>query len=290
MRLATSFRRDARHVAGESLTEDQLRASVPSIFADGAHNSRSQRYTYIPTVDIVRGLSREGFSPVFACEARARDESKLGYVKHMLRFRRQELAVTAGAVPEIVMVNSHDGSTSYQLFAGMFRFICTNGMVCGDTFGEVRVHHKGNIVNDVIKGAFRIVDDFERVRGAVDTMRSIQLQPAERDAYALGAANLKWFDPEKQELVAPVEPRALLSPRRFDDRSNDLWTTFNTVQENLIRGGLRGETRDANNRRKRVTTRAVNGIDGNVKLNRALWTVTERMAELLNSHRSAMVG
>lgn len=282
MRLATSFRRDARHVSGASLTEDQLRVSVPSIFADAPHESRSARYTQIPTVDVVRGLGREGFNPVFACEARARDESKHGYVKHMVRFRRQEPEGAHGAVPEVVMVNSHDGSTSYQLFAGMFRFICTNGMVCGDTFGEVRVHHKGDIVRDVIEGAFRVVDTFDRVRSSVDQFRAITMKPDEREALAHGALHLKYWDEEAQELQSPIQSQQLLIPRRFEDKATDMWTTFNTVQENLIRGGVRGLTTDANGRRKRTTTRAVNGIDGNVKLNRALWTITERMAGLLS--------
>ncbi|MGG6549144.1 UNVERIFIED_CONTAM: DUF945 domain-containing protein, partial [Prevotella sp. 15_C9] len=68
----------------------------------------------------------------------------------------------------------------------------------------------------------------------------------------------------------------LLRPRRFDDRESDLWSTFNRVQENLVKGGLDGRT--ANGRRQR--TRPVQGIDQNVRLNRALWLLAEGMREL----------
>ena len=72
----------------------------------------------------------------------------------------------------------------------------------------------------------------------------------------------------------------MLAPRRRADVSNDLWMTYNVVQENAVRGGLRGFTRDGNGRPRRVQTREVKGIDQDVKLNRALWTLTQKMAEL----------
>lgn len=281
---------------GAVLDETQLREYVPSIFAEQAHESRSARYGYIPTIEVVRGLEREGFKPVFACEAKARDESKNGYTKHMIRFRREALgagtAIKAlddrsctalGSVPELVMVNSHDGSTSYQLLAGFFRFICANGMICGDGFGEIRVQHKGDVVRDVIEGAYSVVNDFGRAIDSAENMRAIPLREEARGAFAESALALKYYDEEEGRTVAPIEARQLLIPARYEDKANDLWTTFNTVQENLIRGGLRGRSVDANGRRRRVTTRAVKGIDGNVRLNRALWTLTEQMAKLSGS-------
>jgi len=71
---------------------------------------------------------------------------------------------------------------------------------------------------------------------------------------------------------------SISTPRRFEDRGNDLWTTFNRIQENLMRGGLSGHNRNG----RRLTTRPIAGVSENVRLNRALWTLTERMAQLLN--------
>lgn len=266
----------------ERLSEDQLRHYVPSIFAETAHESRSDRYLYIPTIEVVRGLVAQGFSPVFACEAKARDEGKVGFTKHMVRFRQEGAAAVAGAVPELIMVNSHDGSTRYQFMAGMFRFICANGSIVGTRFADVGVRHTGTVVDEAIEGAFTVAREFEKVRAAASQMQAITLKKEHQDAFATGALALKYHDEETGQIDAPIQPAQLLIPRRHEDGAADLWTTYNVVQENLIRGGLRGKRRDAaTGRTKRSTTRAVNGIDGNVKLNRALWTVTEKMAELM---------
>jgi hypothetical protein len=70
-----------------------------------------------------------------------------------------------------------------------------------------------------------------------------------------------------------VTESQILSPRRWQDESNDLWTTYQRVQENLIKGGLSGR----NVKGGRMHTRAVRGIDGDVKLNRALWVMAETL-------------
>lgn len=271
----------------ERLTEDQLRQFVPSIFAETAHASRSDRYLYIPTIEVVRGLIGQGFSPVFACEAKARDESKVGFTKHMVRFRQEGAVAVAGAVPELIMVNSHDGSTRYQFMAGMFRFVCANGSIVGTRYADVGVRHTGTVVDEAIEGAFTVAREFEKVTAAASQMQAITLQRDHSAAFADAALAVKYFDEEKGEVDAPIQPAQLLIPRRHEDGANDLWTTYNVVQENLIRGGLRGKRKDANGRTKRSTTRAVNGIDGNVKLNRGLWTLAEKMAEIMGQKIAA---
>jgi hypothetical protein len=53
------------------------------------------------------------------------------------------------------------------------------------------------------------------------------------------------------------------------------------VQENVIAGGLSAVQRDADGRRvRRVSTRRINGIDQDVRLNRALCSLAEKMAAL----------
>jgi hypothetical protein len=94
------------------------------------------------------------------------------------------------------------------------------------------------------------------------------------------AARVLRFGDSEGNVETPIEARQLLAPRRREDRDETLWTTHNVIQENVIRGGLHAWTRDANNRPRRVTTREVRNIDGDVKLNRALWMLSERMAEL----------
>lgn len=120
------------------LTREELFRVVPSVFSEDKHESRSERYTYIPTISLLDSLQREGFQPFFACQTRVRDPGRREHTKHMLRLRR-EGQITGKQVPEIILLNSHDGTSSYQMLPGLFRAVCQNGLVCGESFGEVRV-------------------------------------------------------------------------------------------------------------------------------------------------------
>ena len=244
--------------------DDELMAHVPSVFGTDKHESRSDRYTYIPTITLLDSLKREGFQPFFACQTRVRDQSKREHTKHMLRLRR-EGQMTGKQVPEIILLNSHDGSSSYQMLPGLFRAVCQNGLICGESFGEVRVPHKGNVVEKVMLGIF------DRVEEKLDAMQSLLLPPPAQQAMAKAALTYR-FGEEHQ----PVTESQILSPRRWQDESNDLWTTYQRIQENLIKGGLSGRTTKG----QRAQTRAVKGIDGDVKLNRALWVMAENMLQL----------
>lgn len=251
------------------LTHDELFRTVPSIFSETKHDSRSDRYTYIPTITLLDNLKREGFQPFFACQTRVRDLTKRDHTKHMLRLRR-EGQITGNQVPEIILLNSHDGSSSYQMLPGLFRAVCQNGLICGETFGEVRVPHKGDVVERVIEGAYEVLGIFERVDEKREEMQRLMLPPPAQQALAKAALTYRFGDEHQ-----PVSESQILSPRRWQDESPDLWTTYQRIQENLIKGGLRGRNAQGRNQQ----TRAVRGIDGDVKLNRALWVMAETMLD-----------
>ena len=247
------------------LSDDRIRAVVPSIFADAPHGSRSDRYAYIPTSTVLTKLRQEGFEPFMVCQTRVRNEDRREYTKHLIRLRHAS-QINGDEANEIILLNSHDGTSSYQMLAGMFRFVCHNGLVCGDTTADIRVPHKGDVASQVIEGAYGVLEGFERVQNARDAMLA-----------------LKYDDPAKS---TPVTESQLLAPRRWDDRKNDLWAVFNRVQENLVKGGLNG--RKANGRNQR--TRPVQGIDQNLRLNRALWLLAEGMRQLNATRTSPTSG
>lgn len=252
------------------LTNDELAQYVPSVFSENKHVSRSERYTYIPTISLLNNLRHEGFQPFFACQTRVRDAGKRDHTKHMLRLRRHD-QITGKEVPEIILLNSHDGTSSYQMIPGMFRFVCCNGMVCGTSFGDIRVPHKGDVVGQVIEGAYEVLNIFDRVEEQKEAMQSLTLSAPAQQAFAHAALMYRYGEEHQ-----PVNESQILLPRRQEDRQSDLWTTYQRVQENLLKGGLQGRTALG----KRTRTRAVNGIDGDVKLNRALWALTENMLKL----------
>lgn len=266
---------------GEALTDEELKRVVPSIFATEAHESRSARFVPVPTIEVLNGLRKEGFDPFFAQQARTRIAGKAEFTKHMMRLRHRSITNGEGEAFEVILVNANDGTSSYQMIPGYFRFVCANGLMVGDTFNEVKVRHSGNAIHDVIEGAYTVLEDAEEITEQVQSFKAITVSDAERGILAEAAHQLRFPDAHKAEgKQAPVTVDQMLRARRRDDRASDLWTAFNVVQENTIRGGLYGQTRTAEGRIRRQRTRAVGGMDQNKALNRALWTLTERMAEL----------
>lgn len=265
-----------RHLSGFAkanapLTDDEIRRAAPSIFAANPHGSRSARYTLIPTIDVLTALRKEGFQPFMVVQAGVRNEDRLDFTKHMIRLRH-EGQINGAEANEVILVNSHDGSSSYQMLGGVYRFVCENGLICGDTVEDLRVKHRGDVVGQVIEGAYTILKDFDRVDASKGEMKALELDDGEQRAFARAALAMRY---EEGKAVPVTEDQLLRLHRREDDAAN-LWTTFNVVQENLVRGGLRGR----NAKGRRVTTRPVQGIDQNVQLNRGLWVLAEEMRKL----------
>lgn len=269
------------------ITEDEMRTYAPSIFAVEKHHTRSDRFQPIPTIEILRGLMAEGFQPVSCFQSRTRD-----FTKHIVRMRRFDdpRNIQVGdSVFEMILKNANDGTAAYDLMGGVFRIRCLNGMV--SQIGEsdtIKVRHTGTadaIQAKVIEGTYRVLGNSEIIMAAPQDWSTANLSRDESMILAESAAMLRFGEPELNEdgrrIGLSVDPRQLLNPRRMDDRAPDLWTTFNVIQENVIRGGLRGVTTNPDTlQQRRQTTREVTGVDQDTKLNRALWVLGQRMAEL----------
>ncbi len=272
--LATRFGRNRVSFSSDApLSDDQIRRVAPSIFATEPHFSRSARYAQIPTANVLTALRKEGFEPFSVCQSRSRFEDRRAFTKHMLRLRHASQIVKEEA-HEILLINSSDGSSSYQMMSGILRFVCANGLICGDELADIRIPHIGNVTERVIEGAFQVLDDAPRIASQVDEMKAIALKPDEQQVFARTAIELRFDVSDTQP--APITEDQVLRIRRRDDMDASLWTTLNRTQESLVRGGL--QARNAQGRR--TTTRAVEGIDSNTKLNRSLWTLAERMKQL----------
>lgn len=255
-----------------------------AVSAEHAHESRSHRYAFIPTADVLVGLQAEGFEVVKATTQRVRDQSKLGFERHQLRLRpigATALRPEVGSVfPEIILTNSHDGSSGFRLDAGLFRLVCSNGLTVaqGET-AAVSVPHRGtaaNIQSRVLEGVFSVLDVANRAVDAARDWSQIELHASEQEAFAQAAMIARWGVDEQGNSLSPTSPTAALTARRFEDRAPTLWSTFNRLQENLVqRGGVQGF--NAAGRRRRVS--AVTGIDAGSNLNRALWLIGQTVFE-----------
>lgn len=262
------------------LSNDQILQHAPSVMAAEAHESRGERYAFVPTLSVIDGLRAEGFQPYEVRQTRCRDLGKREHTKHLVRLRHSDAGSNDGEVPEIVLVNSHDGTSSYQLLSGIFKMICSNGLIAGDVCDDIRIRHSGRIVQDVIEGSYRVLDNMKLVSERVDEYRSTVLTQGEQSAFAEAAVELRWgSDTETGNSLAPIDnSRQVLVPRRYEDRKDDAFTVLNRAQENLIQGGLPG--RSASGRRTR--TREVAGVNENVRLNRGLWTLMDALVRHKN--------
>ncbi len=262
---------------------EKVKSAFPSVFAESHDGKRSDRYTFVPSTDIIANLDRLGFG-LTNVRAPAVRKADPGHCKHELTFRpRDENMIfedprikvinhhnfhldRAKVFPELKIIHSSDGTCSFQAMMGIFALICANGLVVGyGQFGAISARH----MNFDYDEAMNIVNQFtERTPLLMDTMRKwseINLEQEQRLEFASNAAHLRWEKPT-------FDPATLLTPRRDADRARDLWTTFNTVQENLIQGGFRP------NQPKARKVRTLTNIVQSNEVNQQLWDLAAKMA------------
>lgn len=258
------------------LTNDELQARAPSIFAGQPYSGQSSRYTFIPTSTIIDEMRKNGFVPVSAQQSSSRIAGKELFTKHLIRFRQMNLNVTAVGeyIMEVVMSNSHDGTSKYDLSCGVFRVKCLNGLVVAEaTCQSTSIRHTGNILDRVIEETNNIMGQAPHIAEVIGKWQGIQLTDAQALEMAVEAHAARFEDSPLANRVLAAD---LLRSRRFDDNKQDLWTVLNRIQENVIRGGVRGQRLTSNERR--IRTREVKSIDNVVNLNQVIWASAERMA------------
>ena len=264
----------------EGLSDEEIAHNAPAVFAEDKHASRSDRYTYIPTRELLGGLRNAGLVPFEVKQGGSRDEEKRGFTKHLIRLRKagevQQALMLGGLYPEVSLLNSHDGTSAYVMDAALMRCVCLNGLMIPDgVISQVRVPHKGDVIGDVIEGAYRVISEGPLSIELAGQMDATRLDRGEQLALADAARRLRWDEGEPQP-----EPVALLTTRRAADNTATVWGAFNAIQENLMRGGGGYHFRNERNEIKTRSSRPVRNIDGDRKLNTALWTLAENMRQL----------
>lgn len=240
---------------------------TPAALAHTPDPRTSPTYTFLSSERVIHALELAGFVPVGAAQARTRSQtaSRLLSARHVIRFRRRYETVTLrDCICEIIFLNAHDGRTATQFRLALYRPICTNGLiVCNDQLPVWRVPHRGQILDEVIAAALQLAEQFSHVAAWVERMQRTLLEPEQRLTFANDAIDLR-FPKGRPEGLAPEH---LLAACRDEDRGNDLWHTYNVIQEHVIKGGLAYRT--ATNRH--MHSRGIRGIRADVHLNTELW-------------------
>lgn len=243
---------------------------------EGASQRVSSRYAFVPTKRVLDVLADFGWHPSSAQQSRVMSEDKDGVQKHVVRLRNanfSQLIKSREYHPEIIVKNAHDLSSGFELSLGIWRQVCANGMCATEEYGRFVIRHIGFAEQKVSDATNQLIEFAPKLLSAVDRFQSIELSREEQLTFAQTAIELK-HDPE--DGTFKLDPVRVNDTRRYADQGNDLWRTFNRVQENIIKGGVRGTT----DKNKRRVDRAVGAIDRSMKLNRALWSLTERMAAI----------
>lgn len=248
-----------------ALDDVTLLHKVPSIFASEHSFARDEKhYKMFKTINVINALREEGYFPVFAKSNGTRSGiTNVDTHKHMVRFTHRDFLETSLSVnderPELVLTNSHDGSSSFHIMAGLFRKVCSNGLMVGSSVSDARVRHIGHKFDEVISSSLNIAKSLGEVMNNVHDMKGIILNEKQRKDLAAEMA-LSRFDEKNIKT-----PENLLTLRRYEDNwAPSLYNTFNVIQENMIRGG-----QVVNDR----VMRPINNIDAEISINRNMWDV-----------------
>jgi len=260
-----------------ALTETQLMEMAPSIFTDQAHSSRSTRYAHVPTIEVIKQLRKQGYVPTEAKESalRSKHADRLNYQRHFVRLRQREYLEQSKkvgtVVPELLLINSHDGSSSFRMSAGLFRFICSNGMVVQSAdYGSIILQHLGDeLMGAVREASEQIAGQMPKIIRATEAWDKIKMSHSQRVSFAKRALDLRYG----QQHI-PVTPSDILTPRRNEDEAPTLWRTFNVIQEHLTQGGPEGKSEKG----RSVKVRSIKSVNNILHFNRGLWEMAEKIA------------
>ena len=246
------------------LSLQSLERCVPAAFATHAFDRTGPKYAFISTRELLEALLSAGFYPADARQRWSRGDRR-GYARHMIRFRHESGSVQiVDCMPEVILINSHDSSSSYQLRGGLYRFVCCNGLIISlSEFGSISVPHRGNVIAEVVDGALKITRQFEGIGQTIEQMARTELHLQQQRELAQQALAVRY----KGRETFPFDAEKLLVARRHEDAGNTLWAIYNRIQEHLIQGGIEG--RSAHGRKS--TSRKIGAIPEDIRINLELW-------------------
>ena len=259
------------------LTNEQLQELAPTLFTQEPHFEVSDKYHFIPTIDVIEEIKSHSWYPVYVAQAGVRDEEKEGFQQHCVRFRHfEDLLNPQDNAVELLLFNSHDRTKSFSISAGVFRFICANGLVVADSvFESYKIKHLGERDSDVANAVATITAIKPKLMHKIKTLSSIQLSPLEKESFAKLAIPLRF------EEHLEVNHQDLLIPHREEDHKDDLYTTLNTIQEHLIRGNISGVNKQSG---RRFSAKAIKSITTDTQVNKGVWELAERIVSIKEPH------
>ena len=251
----------------EPLSAKEMMEIAPSIFTTESCDKVSEKYSFIPTTQVIEDLKESGWQVYEVMQANSKYKGGL-YGKHMLRFRNSDIGkVGDDTLPEIVLTNSHDGRNSFRLHAGLMRLVCANGLVIADeTFDQIKIKHQWYTMEDVNKITKAMTKKIPQLTSNIKKFKTTILDDKTKKQFARLAIKTRWINGNDS-----ISVESLLRPTRKEDEGNKLWKIYNIVQEKLIGGGIVYNLPTG----RQQTARALTNIDKRIDVNKKLWSLTE---------------
>jgi hypothetical protein len=230
----------------------------------------SEKYVFVPTHTILDQFENQGWYPVDAKQARTK-KSDVAERQHIIRLANPEytpvMPEVGSVTPQIILKNSHNGTSGIQLAIGLFRLVCSNGLVVADTqFAQIKRRHMGIDKDEVMQVIYDAGREFPDIWNKISEYKSIKLTNGQKIDFATRVIEYNWNE------KSVITPEQLLVAKRREDESDDLFTTYNVVQENLQKGGVTYINPRTQRPRR---TRAITNGARDFQLNTALWSMME---------------
>jgi len=259
----------------EPLNDDEIKHLCPVAFkrrmvkSEIAKLGLSKHYSFVPTMNVVNDLRDLGYEVVDAKQVKARKKSTDGYQKHMITFEHPKYKVEGSEeYPQILLTNSHDGGNAFTLSAGIFRLVCSNGLVIkSEDYGSSRLVHKGYSFDAVQKLVHEFEGTISEVLTKITAMKRKQLTDEQMIQFAKQAALLRFKAASYNEdnIADIVDIDEILEATRPEDVGNGLYEVYNRVQESLINGNYHYKL-GTKHRKGRTIKSFKQNIDVNKKL------------------------
>ena len=259
------------------LTKEQIKESAPLVFAEGPTNPAvSKNYLFANTETIIDDLDKLGWKPVSAAQRKSRGKATI-FSKHMVAFQNPDLQITSKdgdtCYPRILLTNSHDGRQAFQFNVGIFRLVCSNGLVVADEeFGNFKIKHKGYTFEELRNVVRQTVQDLPNKVKVMNDMKSTILSEDAKRKLALDAMLVRaGIQPgsEKADKFKYDDETIddILEPKREEDKGDDLWRVFNVIQEKVTQGEFQAALRGAKVRK----VRKIKSFEKDLKVNQQLF-------------------
>ena len=267
---------DAKVKAHQALTDSDIEFICPVAFKEKMTKSEikklglSKHYSFVPTSRVINDLRTMGWNPVDAVQVKARKKETNGYQKHMITFENDSYK-TEGTTeyPQLLLTNSHDGGNAFTLSAGIFRLVCSNGLVLKtEDYGTSRLVHKGysfEAIQDLVNDFVATIDE---TLTRITAMKEVELTKEQQMEFAKAAALLRFTEKSynEQNISDVVELDDLLSVDRKEDAGDGLWEVYNRVQESIVQGSFHYIGGNKKSRKARPIKNFKQSIDVNKKL------------------------